>query len=36
MDAFTWMANNPYCVLTLFGLTIVGFIAFAIDCWKKR
>ena len=36
MEAIDWMANNPYCIFALFGLTVAGFIGFAIDCWRKR
>ena len=35
-DAITWVANNPYCIMAIGVIIIGGFIAFAIDCWRKR
>ena len=35
LSGFEMIANDPYCVITIFITIVICVIATAIDCWKK-
>ena len=34
-SALTQMMNDPYCIVAMAVVVISGFIALAVDCWRK-